>query len=63
MEIIGYNVYEVRDNDMTAIMIQDKKDLGYTGYYLELPGVIAEGNDVNQTLVNLREAFDFYKTI
>lgn len=43
---------------LTAIFVQDPTDKGYTGYFAEMPEVIAEGETEEEVQSNLFEALN-----
>lgn len=40
---------------LTAVFVKDKEYGGYTGFIMELPGVVAEGNSKKEAELNLFE--------
>lgn len=40
---------------LTAVFVKDKEDGGYTGFFMEVPGVVAEGDTKEETEENLFE--------
>jgi predicted RNase H-like HicB family nuclease len=40
---------------LTAVFVKDKEDGGYTGFIMEVPGVVAEGDTKQEVEANLFE--------
>lgn len=40
---------------LTAVFVKDKEDGGYTGFIMEVPGVVAEGETKKEVEANLFE--------
>ena len=62
MENNKFNFFTVENNGFTVVLIEDSEDGGYTGYYKEKVGVVAEGETVKETLENLSKAYTFFLT-
>ena len=50
------NVFEVEQDGMTAVLVQDKESKGYTAFYVEDPRGVAEGDTKEEALEELRKA-------
>ena len=48
---------EINNEIFTAILVEDTNIGGYTGFLKEKPEVVAEGDGVGETIVNLKNIF------
>jgi len=44
---------------LTAYFVQDPKDKGYTGFFAEFPGAVAEGDTQEEAETNLFKALNY----
>lgn len=53
------NMVEIKGRKFTVIL-REEPEGGYSAQCLELPGVISEGENRKETLVNIKEAIEGY---